>query len=105
MRGSLRKAVLSAAGAAATLIHEANHVANATHRHYASPREKLVEEYRAYWVALVYQDGRAPSAGYLAWLKGWIVEQYRLEGVRPGDLPDRPDGVLDNGMPASLAER
>ena len=93
----LRRGV-TARAAAATLVHEANHVANASNDHYASAREKLEEEYRAYWVAVVYQDGKAPSPGYLGWLKGWIIESYALSGVSPADLPDRPAGVLDNAM-------
>lgn len=84
--------------AAATLVHETNHVANATHHRYETSREKLEEEYRAYWVALVFTDGRAPGAGYLAWLKGWIIEQYKLTGVSPSDIPDRPAGNLDNAF-------
>lgn len=86
--------------AAATLVHETNHVANATHERYTTPREKLEEEYRAYWVALLFTDGRAPGAGYLAWLKGWIIEQYALAGVSPGELADRPAGNLDNRFPS-----
>lgn len=85
--------------AAATLVHETNHVANATHERYSTPREKLEEEYRAYWVALNFTDGRAPGAGYLLWLKGWIIEQYALHGVAPNDLSDRPSGNLDNRFP------
>lgn len=85
--------------AAATLVHETNHVANATHERYETPREKLEEEYRAYWVALNFTDGRAPGAGYLLWLKGWIIEQYKLSGVAPSDLADRPAGNLDNRFP------
>src|SRR5688500_5981723 len=82
--------------AAATVVHETNHVANKTHEHYASSREILEEEYRAYYVTLVYQDGRAPAAGYLSWLKGWIVEQYSLD-VAPS-IGDIPGGVLDNAV-------
>lgn len=85
--------------AAATLVHETNHVANATHERYSTAREKLEEEYRAYWVALLFTDGRAPGAGYLLWLKGWIIEQYSLAGVSPGELGDRPAGNLDNRFP------
>ena len=84
--------------AAATLVHEVNHIANASNDHYATAEQKLAEEYRAYWVAVVYQDGKAPNAGYLGWLKGWIIENYALSGVTPADLPDRPAGVLDNSM-------
>ena len=90
--------------AAATLVHETNHVANATHERYTTAREKLEEEYRAYWVALLFTDGRAPGAGYLMWLKGWIIEQYALAGVSPAELADRPAGNLDNRFPgASVA--
>lgn len=90
------RADAKAKDAAATLVHETNHVANATHERYSTSREKLEEEYRAYWVALVFTDGRAPGAGYLAWLKGWIIEQYALTGVGAGDLADIPAGNLDN---------
>lgn len=89
--------------AAATLVHETNHVANGTHERYETSREKLEEEYRAYWVALVFTDGRAPGAGYLAWLKGWIIEQYKLTGVAPSDIPDRPAGNLENAFVADDA--
>lgn len=82
--------------AAATVVHETNHVANKTHERYGSSREILEEEYRAYYVTLLYQDGRAPGAGYLSWLKGWIVEQYALD-VAPS-LGDVPAGVLDNSI-------
>ena len=85
--------------AAVTIVHETNHVANATHEHYASAREKLEEEYRAYYVALLFTDGRAPNAGYLHWLKGWIIEQYALAGVSAKDVSDVPPGILDNAMP------
>lgn len=86
--------------AAATLVHETNHVANSTHERYTTAREKLEEEYRAYWVALLFTDGRAPGAGYLLWLKGWIIEQYALAGVAPSELADRPAGNLDNRFPS-----
>jgi hypothetical protein len=100
------RADAKAKDAAATLVHETNHVANATHERYSSSREKLEEEYRAYWVALVFTDGRAPGAGYLGWLKGWIIEQYALAGVAPADLTDRPAGNLDNSFPStSVASR
>lgn len=94
------RADAKAKDAAATLVHETNHVANATHERYSSSREKLEEEYRAYWVALVFTDGRAPGAGYLDWLKGWIIEQYALNGVAPADLTDHPAGNLDNSFPS-----
>ena len=89
--------------AAATLVHETNHVANATHERYTTAREKLEEEYRAYWVALLFTDGRAPGAGYLLWLKGWIIEQYALAGVSPAELGDVPAGNLDNRFPSGPA--
>ena len=88
--------------AAATLVHETNHVVNGTHHRYDTALEKLEEEYRAYWVALLYTDGRAPGPGYLAWLKGWIIEQYKLTGVSPSDVPDRPEGILDNRFPETI---
>ncbi len=87
--------------AAVTVVHEANHVANGTHHRYATDAQKLEEEYRAYWVAIVYADGRAPGAGYLAWLKGWIIQQYGLRGVSPGELPDLPSGILENRFDAT----
>lgn len=87
------------ADAAATVVHETNHVVNGTHHRYATAREKLEEEYRAYWVALVFTDGKPPAAGYLRWLKSWIVEQYALDGVAPDDLPNVPTGILDNRLP------
>ncbi len=87
--------------AAATVVHETNHVVNRTHEHYATPEEILEEEYRAYYVTLLYQDGRAPASGYLSWLKSWIVEQYVL-GIAPATIADVPAGILDNE--AELAE-
>ena len=89
--------------AAATLVHETNHVANGTHERYTTAQEKLEEEYRAYWVAVVFADGRAPGAGYLHWLKNWIIENYSLSGVKASDVPDRPAGNLDNVFVESVA--
>ena len=85
------------AEAAATVVHETNHVANRTHERYGSAHEILEEEYRAYYVTLLYTDGRAPGAGYLGWLKRWIVEQYALD-IAPASIPDVPRGVLDNAV-------
>lgn len=99
IRASLKKG--AAREAAATVVHETNHVLNATHENYESAQQKLEEEYRAYYVALLYTDGKAPNAAYLGWLKGWIIEQYALVGVSPADVSDRPTGNVDNAMEKS----
>lgn len=99
IRASLKKG--AAREAAATVVHEANHVLNATHQHYESAQQKLEEEYRAYYVALLFTDGKAPNAAYLGWLKGWIIEQYALVGVTPADVSDRPTGNVNNAMEKS----
>ncbi len=99
IRASLKKGAVREA--AATVVHETNHVVNATHENYQSAQQKLEEEYRAYYVALVFTDGKAPNAAYLGWLKGWIIEQYALIGVSPTDVSDRPTGNVDNAMEKS----
>ena len=74
---------------ARTLVHEVNHVQNASEEHYRSERDILREEYRAVLAeALVsgkHIDKRARRS-----LKEQVIRDYKLQGVGPDDVADDP---------------
>lgn len=90
-----------AAEMASTVVHELNHFVNDSNAHYATQEEIAREEYRAFWVAQRFEDhGRAAGPAWTGWLKQFIVREYGLDSIRPEDLPDTPDGNLDNAVPS-----
>ena len=88
---------------ASTVVHELNHFVNDSNAHYATAADIAREEFRAFWVAQQFEDHGRPAGGaWLGWLKRYIVDEYALQGVRVEDLPDRPEGNLDNRVHAGV---
>ncbi|MEW5847255.1 MAG: hypothetical protein AB2A00_00525 [Myxococcota bacterium] len=79
---------------AQTLVHEVNHVANASEDHYRSPKDILVEEYRAVYAEALL-SGRTPTKAQCRELKEGVIRDYGLTGVSPDDVPDVPPGEMD----------
>jgi hypothetical protein len=78
---------------AETLVHEVNHVANHSEKHYRTHKDVLREEYRAFYVERIFRGERMTAAKCKA-LKEDVIRGYSLRGVTPADVPDVPPGKL-----------
>jgi hypothetical protein len=79
---------------AATLVHEVNHVFNESEEHYATPKDALREEYRAFYCEDWVRTGKTPTKARCQEIKENVIRDYALKGVSPADIPDVPPGVL-----------
>jgi len=79
---------------AATLVHEVNHVINASEDNYKTPKDALREEYRAFYVEEWLKTGKQPNKTRCKEIKEEVIETYGLKGVTPADVADLPPGVL-----------
>lgn len=78
--------------AARILVHEVNHVLNASEEHYRSDQKILVEEYRAFYAQSLLDGPMKPAACRA--LKERVIRDYGLTGVTPDDVPDVPPGII-----------
>jgi len=76
---------------AATLVHEVNHVINASEENYRSDLSMLVEEYRAFYAEELFK-GREMTPERCRRLKESVIRDYGLDDVGPDDVADVPPG-------------
>ena len=76
---------------AAVLVHEVNHVVNASEENYRGSRALLREEYRALYAERLLAGTPMTAARCLA-LKQSLIHNYGIHGVTPSDVPDVPPG-------------
>lgn len=82
---------LSPARLAKVLVHEVNHVLNASEENYRGARAMLREEYRALYAERLLAGVTMTRARCLA-LKRALIRDYGIPGVTPADVPDVPPG-------------
>jgi hypothetical protein len=78
---------------AATLVHEVNHILNASEEHYRSPKSIFVEEYRAH-LAEALLRGEELNPTRCRRIKEHVISSYGLRGVTAADVPDVPPGRM-----------
>jgi hypothetical protein len=81
------------ADVARALVHEVNHVLNASEEHYRSDRATLIEEYRAFYAEEMFVGTQMTPARCRA-LKERVIRDYLLDDVTPVDVPDVPPGIV-----------
>ena len=86
----------SAEKLASTLVHEVNHVLNASEENYRGDKNILEEEYRAFYAEELFK-GTEMTPERCRRLKQEVIDGYGLDGVTPDDVADLPPGRFTLG--------
>ena len=78
---------------ASTLVHEVNHFINKSEEHYRGPTQRLLEEYRAFYVERLYA-GETMTPEKCRRLKEEVAKEYGIDRAHFERIPDVPPGLL-----------